>query len=209
MHDALTRCIRKRVPQATRRRLRVLLMTAALVLVPAPATPQLSARGAEAHKRALSPDANGASRPGEAIELTMLLRERRRRPFIDAGVPPLVRYRLSAAYRIALGRLRSRPACGSLFRQLGADGEAALARSRYHDAGETRYCGARVRAFTRVGSARIQLCRSFSDLNPSAAALLLIHEALHSSGLRESPAYANAMTADEINAAVSQACNLW
>jgi hypothetical protein len=209
MHSALTRCIRKPVQQPTRRRLTALLMTAAFVLVPATATPQLSAGGPEAHKRALSPDANGATRPGEAIELTMLLRERGRRPLIDAAVPPVVRYRLSAAYEIALGELRNRPACGSLFRQLGADGEAVLARSQYYDAGETGYCGERVRAFTRVGSTQIRLCRSFGDLQPWSAALLLIHEALHASGLRESPAYPNAMTADEINAAVSQACNLW
>jgi hypothetical protein len=209
MRNALTRCVRKSVQQPTRHRFRALLMTAALVLVPATAIAQVSAGGAEAHKRALSPDANGASRPEEAIEFTLLLRERRRQPFIDAAVPPPIRYRLSTAYEIAVAQLRSRPACGSLFRQLGADGEAVLARSRYYDAGETGYCRERVRALTSVGSTRIRLCRSFGDLQPWAAALLLIHEALHASGLRESPAYANAMTADEINAAVSQACNLW
>jgi len=187
---------------AARRGPTVLLIVTALVLLPATAAPQSSAR------RPFSQDANGPERAGQAVELTRLVRDRFPRPAIDASVPPTIKYQLANAYDTAIRVLRKEPPCRTLFQQLGADGEDVLARSQYSDAGDNGYCQQGIKAFTNVGSTQIKLCRSFGELQTSSAALLLLHEALHSSGLREGPGYPNALTAREINVVVSQGCNL-
>jgi hypothetical protein len=127
---------------------------------------------------------------------------------MDGSVPPIMRYKLATAYGTAIRVLRNEPSCRTLFQKLGADGEDVLARSLYSEAGDSSYCQEAVGAFTTVGSTQIKLCRSFGELQASSAAALLLHEALHSSGVRESPGYPNALTAREINVAVSQGCSL-
>lgn len=112
------------------------------------------------------------------------------------------------AYDTAIGVLRREPTCRALFQRLGADGEAVLRRTQYHDGEESRNCEGDVRAFTSVGSPLIKVCHGFAELQASSAALLLLHEALHTSGLPESPGYPNAMSANEISAVVSVACKL-
>jgi hypothetical protein len=185
----------------------VLLMTA-IALLPATATPQSTLRGSGSDRHMLSQDENGPERAGQAIEVTMLARQRFPRPSVVGSVPPTMRYQLANAYDTAIRVLRKEPSCRTLFQKLGADGEDVLARSRYSDAGDNGYCQEGVKAFTNVGSTQIKLCRSFGELPTSSAAVLLLHEALHSGGLRESPAYPNALTAREINLAVSQGCSL-
>jgi hypothetical protein len=182
--------------------LKAVLLTTALVLLTVPAAPQSPAR------QPLSQDANGPERAGQAVELTRLARERFPRPAMDASLPPLIKHQLASAYDTAIRVLRNEPSCRTLFRRLGANGEDVLARSLYSDAGDSAYCQEGVKAFTKVGSTQIRLCRGFGELQASSAAVLLLHEALHSSGLKESPAYPNALTAREINFAVSQGCNL-
>ena len=74
--------------------------------------------------------------------------------------------------------------------------------------GERReLCVGGVTAFTQVGSRVTRLCPSFGDLDREAAALLLIHEALHSAGMPESPSSAGALTPSEINRMVKRACS--
>lgn len=187
---------------AAQRGLKTILLTTVLVLLPVAAAPQSSAR------RPLSQNADGPEGAGQAIELTMLARGRFPRPSMDYSVPPVMRYQLAKAYDAAIRALRREPGCRTLFRRLGADGEDVLARSRYYAAGESRYCQEGVPAFTNVGSTQIKLCRNFTELQASSATVLLLHEALHSSGLRESPGYPNALTTREINVVVSQGCSL-
>ncbi|OFV80925.1 MAG: hypothetical protein A2Y78_13625 [Acidobacteria bacterium RBG_13_68_16] len=193
---------------AAQRGLKAVLMMTALVLLPVTAAPQSSPRGSGSDRQTLSQDANGPERAEQAIELTMLARERFPRPSMDGSVPPIMRYQLAKAYDTAIRVLRREPGCRTLFQRLGANGEDVLARSRYYAAGESRHCQEGVPAFTNVGSTQIKLCRSFGELQASSAAVLLLHEALHSSGLRESPGYPNALTAREINVVVSQGCSL-
>jgi hypothetical protein len=179
-----------------------IVVAAALVLLPATAAPQSSA------SRPLSQDANGPERAGPAVEFTVLARKRFPRPAMDASLQPIIKYQLANAFDTAIRALRTEPECRTLFKRLGSDGEDVLARSQYSDAGNSGYCEEAVAAFTNVGSMQIKLCRSFGELQASNAAALLLHEALHSSGLRESPVYPNAMTTREINVAVSQGCKL-
>jgi len=186
----------------------VVLIVAALVLLPATAAPQSSPGASGADSQTLSQDVNGPERAWQALELTMLARGRFPRPLMDYSLPPVMRHQLARAYGIAIRVLRKEPGCRTLFQRLGADGEDVLARSRYSPAGDSGYCQEAVAGFTTVGSMQIKLCRSFSDLQASSAAVLLLHEALHSSGLRESPGYPNALTAREINVVVSQGCSL-
>jgi len=180
----------------------LIVIATALVLLPATAAPQSSAR------RPLSQDANSPARANQDIEVTTLARNRFPQPSMDRSMPPIVRYQLANAYDTAIRALRTEPECRTLFKQLGADGEDVLARSQYSDAGNSGNCQEAVAAFTNLGSTQIKLCRSFGELQVSNAAALLLHEALHSSGLRESPGYPNALTAREINVAVSQGCKL-
>jgi hypothetical protein len=187
---------------AAQRWLKAVLLTTVLALHPLTAAPQSPAR------QPLSQDANGPERAGQAVELTVLARERFPRPAMDASLPPIIKYQLKIAYDTAIRVLRKEPSCRTLFQKLGADGEDVLARSLYLDAGDNDYCQEGVKAFTKVGSTLIKLCRSFGELPTSSAAVLLLHEALHSGGLRESPAYPNALTTREINLAVSQGCSL-
>lgn len=187
---------------AAQRGVKAVLLTTALMLHSVTAAPQSPAR------RPLSQDANGPERMELSIELNMLTRTRFPRPAMDASLPPIIKYQLGIAYDTAIRVLRKEPSCRTLFQRLGTDGEDVLARSWYSDAGDGGYCQEAVPAFTKVGSTHIKLCRSFGGLQVSAAAVLLLHEALHSGGLRESPAYPNALTSREINLAVSQGCNL-
>ncbi len=207
MSDGSKAVSRKPMRRASRG-LKGFLMVTALVLVAGTAAPQPLTSGGRPDKGPLSPDPNSSETPGQAVELTMLLREHSRRPFAAYSLSPAMRYQLGIANGIAISALRREPSCRTLFQRLGADGEAVLARSQYFDAENSHYCQEGVPAFTDLGSARIKLCGRFGTLQASSAALLLLHEALHSSGLRESPTYPNALTAREINVVVSQGCKL-
>lgn len=207
MSDGSTAVSRKPMRRASRG-LKASLIVTALLLVAGIAAPQPLTRVARPDKGPLSPDPNGSERPGQAVELAMLSRGHPLRPFAAYSLSPAMRYQLGIAHDIAISALRREPSCRNLFQRLGADGEAVLARSQYFDAENSPYCQEGVPAFTDVGSAQIKLCGRFGTLQASSAALLLLHEALHSSGLRESPTYPNALTAREINVVVSQGCYL-
>lgn len=59
-----------------------------------------------------------------------------------------------------------------------------------------------------VGSRRVTLCPEFATLSTTAAARILIHEALHSAGLGEWPAYPHALMSEEINRMVAGKCGV-
>ena len=118
---------------------------------------------------------------------------------------------LFTGHSLALERVREVPACGALFERFTTTGFEKMAHTFYVEpsAAERReFCVGGVTAFTQVGSRVTRLCPRFGDLDREAAALLLIHEALHSAGMPESPSTAGALTPSEINRLVRTACGL-
>lgn len=117
------------------------------------------------------------------------------------------------AFRLAAERLGDSPRCAAMFSRLGADGLARLRENRYLPAAGTgveRVCsrGVGAAAFTTVGNSRTVICPGFGRLDPKQAAVIVLHEALHSAGLPESPQTPGAMTSAEINDWVADRCGL-
>ncbi len=186
---------------------RLLLALFILGLTGAPGMAEPAGGGPD--RQRLSPDASEPATPDRELQLLMLNHRVRRGPQVGDSLPPALKYQLGNAYRTAIGVLHKKATCRALFEPFGRDGEAVLATSWYVDAGDgNRTCATGAPAFTTVGGTNVKLCRSFGYLSPSTAAALLLHEALHSSGLRESPGYPGAMTAAEITGAVREGCNL-
>jgi hypothetical protein len=118
---------------------------------------------------------------------------------------------LFTSFAVALDRMREIPTCSALFEPFAASGVEQMANSFYiaPSAGEKReFCVGGVAAFTQVGSRVTRLCAAFGEVDRQTAALLLIHEALHSAGMPESPSTAGALSPSEINRLVKRACGL-
>jgi hypothetical protein len=130
-------------------------------------------------------------------------------PRFGGSFPTTVKSKLEQAFPIALAHLRDRSTCRRLFEDLGADGLGSLRLSVYCWADSMlarRACGRGVVAFTQVRSPFTWICTSFGRLSTKRAALILIHEALHRSGLGEQPVDPEGLTASEINALVAREC---
>ena len=135
------------------------------------------------------------------------------RPLIQGGFDARVRGKLNVAFRLAAEQLRDVPACAKLFADLGADGIERLRATRYQavaDTGGERVCGRGLgaAAFTMVSSPRTIICPSFDRLAVEDAAVIVLHEALHSAGRTEWPADPNAPNGGQINRTVRIACDL-
>jgi hypothetical protein len=135
------------------------------------------------------------------------------RPRILGGFDVRTRVRLTVALRLADERLRNLPACSSLFDDLGADGLTRLRATRYQsvaDVGGERVCGRGLgaAAFTTVGNLRTVICPGFDRLGSDEAAVIVLHEALHSAGLGEWPLDPDGQNGGEINRMVRLACGL-
>ncbi|MCP3960649.1 MAG: hypothetical protein GY719_22630 [bacterium] len=122
-------------------------------------------------------------------------------------MPYDLRRSLTVAYPIALRWLRPDTACSALFRNLGADGPKTLSSTLYFPAEVTENppCW-RAAAFTRVGGRVTFLCEGFSRLPASRAAVILLHEALHSAGVDEQPHDPDALTSSQITQLVARTC---
>jgi hypothetical protein len=138
-------------------------------------------------------------------------------PNASLSVAPRVYGRLSErtlrnirlGFPLALKMVSSTSACSALFEPFHAAAVETLASTWYAaptGREKTRICVGRVAAFTAVGGRVTKLCPEFGDLYPREAALTLVHEALHSAGMPESPATPGALTSQEINALVARAC---
>lgn len=136
----------------------------------------------------------------------------------SASVVPRVYGRLSdrsarnirLGYALAIRMVRLTPACSAMFEPFHAEAVESLTSTLYAvpTALEgTRICDGRVAAFTVVGGRVTKLCPEFGGLHPRDAALTLVHEALHSAGMPESPTTPNALTSQEISALVAGACS--
>jgi hypothetical protein len=118
---------------------------------------------------------------------------------------------LFTGFAVALERVREIPSCSDLFETFTTSGVEKMTHTFYvaPNAIENReFCVGGVTAFTQVGSRVTRLCPAFGDVDRQTAALLLIHEALHSAGMPESPSTAGARTPSEINRLVKRACGL-
>ena len=127
------------------------------------------------------------------------------------NVPPPVVRQLLLGRRLAEERLRESAPCRTLFERLGSDGPSTLSRDRY-GAGEfdseRHRCPRGAAAITSVGSFEVRLCPAFGLLPATEAAVILIHEALHSAGMREKPPDPAALTPQAINTLVRTSCEL-
>ena len=118
---------------------------------------------------------------------------------------------LLTGFSVAFERVRDIPSCRALFETLDASGVEMITNSFYiapSVAEKRELCTGGVTAFTQVGSRVTRLCPAFGDVDRQTAALLLIHEALHSAGMPESPGTAGPRTPSEINRLVRRACEL-
>lgn len=132
-------------------------------------------------------------------------------PWISPSMWQRNREQVVASFRIALDRVREISACAELFTKLGADGRTTLARIVFHPLGHhelrSDVCRGNV-AYTLVGGGPVWLCRRFSRLSDSQAAIIIIHEALHHAGLTEWPRDPDGMTSAAIDAMIATCCNL-
>lgn len=116
---------------------------------------------------------------------------------------------LRLGFVLALEVVRSNAACGALFAPLAGSGVESLAATHYAattNRDRAHVCAGGVAALTTVGGRVTWLCPEFGNLHPRAAALTLIHEALHSAGMPEGPATVGALTAGQINDLVEGSC---
>ncbi|HNX48993.1 MAG TPA: hypothetical protein PKL08_02420 [Thermoanaerobaculaceae bacterium] len=164
------------------------------------------ALGARAGARLVQDAREAGTRPAMPLEV----------PRLDSGVRPRIagalslreRHALARSYSLAVERVVSQPACRSLFARLGTDGAAMLARTYYLRAGVEgkEACAGGTVAFTHVRDHRCWICPGFSNLSDSAAAMILVHEALHLAGMREEPDGKGALSSFGISRLVARSC---
>ena len=132
-------------------------------------------------------------------------------PSMSPKLSTINRRKISDAFEVALERIREVPECRNLFTDLGADGETALSMVVFLPVGRAEARGGVCRgssAYTIVGGGPVWVCRDFSRLSDTQAAMVIVHEALHHAGLNEYPKDPEAMTSREINAMVMDHCGL-
>jgi len=120
-----------------------------------------------------------------------------------------VEAKLARAFSIALDSVQTHQSCRTLFARLGVDGSDMLGSILYRGASasdEQRMCRRCTVAFTCVGRPATTLCRKFSRLSDQKAAVLVLHEALHSAGLSERPHDPKGMSPAEIDGMVERNC---
>jgi len=131
-------------------------------------------------------------------------------PWIHPSMPSLLEKKLRAGFDIALQRVTEVQSCSDLFAKLRADGVETLKTGLYFPASparETSVCR-RSMAQTFVGDAPTWICRRMESSSDEKAAMVIIHEALHHSGLTEKPRDRRAMSSGAINVMVSKDCDL-
>ena len=134
-------------------------------------------------------------------------------PWIHTRMNDGLRGRVAAGFEKAAELVQEVDSCSDLFTELGVDALETLGSAlywpviSYRDAKEI--CRGRNLAFTTVGSRMTFICAEFERLSDRAAAMVIIHEALHTAGLRESPQYREhgIKTSHEINSMVSKNCH--
>jgi hypothetical protein len=188
---------------------RLVVSCVCFVAVAAPSTWASDAVDAVASTRFTEASTQGTASLGgtvEPVQATAILT-----PRIGVKMPEKNREQITVSFQIALDRVREVPECGGMFTELGADGAGTLGRIVFYPIGRqglgTDVCRGRV-ANTIVGGGPIWLCRGFSQLTDTQAAMIIIHEALHHAGLTERPRNPKGMTSAAINDMVLTRCGL-
>lgn len=133
------------------------------------------------------------------------------KPVISTKVPAKNRQKISDAFELALERVQEVPECGELFTELGSDGMESLGRVIFLPIGRAQARGNvchGISAYTMVGGGPVRVCREFSRLSDTQAAMVIIHEALHHAGLSEHPLDPDGLTSNQINGLVMEKCGL-
>jgi hypothetical protein len=133
------------------------------------------------------------------------------KPVISTKVSVKNRRKISNAFELALEKVREVPECGDLFTELGSDGLESLGRVIFLPIGRAQGRGGVCRgssAYTMVGGGPVRVCREFSRLSDTQAAMVIIHEALHHAGLSEFPLDPDGLTSNQINGLVMESCGL-
>lgn len=125
-------------------------------------------------------------------------------------LPPAQIQQLNQAKSRAKSNLNNIPACAALFDGLTqTNGVEVINTSSYRAANPGATLCNGNDAYTYVGSSTVYICQGFSTLSQNGRAVRVIHEALHSAGMRERPQHPEAeRTSAEINAWVKSTCNL-
>lgn len=119
--------------------------------------------------------------------------------------------RVNQGKTTATNKLNNTPDCEKMYDDLGANGPNVLSRTTYRDGTGSAACNSHpsAAAVTQPGSFTVLLCgTNFTNLSASGAAVVVIHEGLHSAGLNENPPDPSAMTSDQINQMVMSKCGL-
>jgi hypothetical protein len=150
---------------------------------------------------------------GETIALARLLANRESGEALAlGGLTNRIERKLQQAYPLALQRVREVDTCRGLFADLGANGIEMLSTTIYRPAETNReleICGfGAALAFTAIGRSHTRLCEGFGRQAREAAAMILIHEALHHAGLGEWPHDPDALRSTQINRLVRKSCGL-
>jgi len=130
-------------------------------------------------------------------------------PTASATMRSSLTKKLERTYLVAQQRLRQYPSCRALFQGLEHDGFETLEHTIYVQASkqrESQVCGSATVAFTRVNSPVVTLCKRFDRISDAKAAVVMLHEALHTAGLDERPHDPDGMTPYEINFMVERSC---
>lgn len=122
-----------------------------------------------------------------------------------------MRRELAFGFSLAEEEIRHASSCSALFGKFHADGAQLLAAIEFEaatiDVVSDTCSRSGVAAFTTVGGRKIWLCPHFGDLTVPAAAMIIIHEALHAAGLTERPADPRGLLPQEINQLVAASCS--
>jgi|GEM_PF-6250512 len=117
--------------------------------------------------------------------------------------------KLNAAKNRAKQRLEDLQQCGDLFKDLTlTNGPGVIDATTYRSHPNSDACGAGAAIWTQVGSLNAYLCNSFINQVADMRAALVIHEAMHSAGQRESPQYPGYPTSVQLTNLVRTTCNL-
>jgi len=135
-----------------------------------------------------------------------------RGPRLNPCLSERVTARLEDAIPIAKDHIQENSSCQRLFAQLGSDGVFEIDTTAYYAASrkqERKYCRRGVAAITTLGGSDVVICRSFVRLSGDEAAIILIHEALHSAGQLEYPGDADSPDTFGITRMVMRSCGFF
>jgi len=131
-------------------------------------------------------------------------------PWIHGGMDEGLRDSIEVAFEIASQRVQDVQSCSDLFAQFGVNAMETLDRAVYMPVFSShkvkKVCGQNL-AYTFVGAPSTFICPKFERVSDQHAAMVIIHEALHTAGLEEAPTNPGAKTSQQINSMVAKNCH--